>query len=86
MGTMPAYFSWSKRAVCARGVLAVLHGLDKDGIAIGFHHNHDVLVASKRSGGELAGLIGEHSFEYHVHLGVHVVHFLVVEVGGFICF
>jgi hypothetical protein len=27
------------------GILAALHGLDKDGIAIDFHHNHDVFVA-----------------------------------------
>ncbi len=30
------------------GILAALHGFDKDGIAIDFHHNHDVLVATKR--------------------------------------
>jgi hypothetical protein len=36
------------------GVLAVFHGLNEDGIAINFHHNRDVLVASKRLGGELA--------------------------------
>ncbi len=27
-------------------ILAALHGLNKVGIAINFHHNHDVLVAS----------------------------------------
>ena len=36
------------------GNLVVLHGLNKDGVAIDFHHDHDVLVASKRLGGELA--------------------------------
>jgi hypothetical protein len=41
------------------GILMVLRGLDKDGIAIDFHHNHDVLVASKRMDGELAGLVGK---------------------------
>ena len=64
------------------GILAVLYGLDEDGVAANFHHNHDVLVALKRLGGELAGLVGEHGFAYHVHLGVHVAHFLAVEVGG----
>jgi hypothetical protein len=68
------------------GNLVVLHGLNKDGVAIDFHHDHDVLVASKRLGGELAGLVGEHCFAYHVHLGVHVVHFLAVEVEGVACF
>jgi hypothetical protein len=32
------------------GVLAVLHGLDKDGVAIDFHHNHDVLIRSRKQG------------------------------------
>ncbi len=68
------------------GVLAVLHGLKEDGVAINFHHNHDVLVASKRLDGELAGLVGEHGFAYHIRLGVHVAHFLAVEVGGAACF
>jgi hypothetical protein len=48
------------------GVLAVCHGLNKDGVAINFIHNHDVLVAMKRLGGELAGLVGGHGFAYHV--------------------
>ena len=47
-----------------------------------FHHNHDVLVPAKRSGGELACLVGEHGFAYHVHLGVHIMHFLAMDVGG----
>jgi hypothetical protein len=68
------------------GVLAVLCGLDEDGIALDFHHNHDELVAPKRSGGELSGLVGECGFAYHVHLGVHAVHYLAVEVGGVACF
>ncbi len=68
------------------GVLAVLHGLDKDGIAVDFHHNYDVLVATKRSDGELASLVGEHGFAYHVHLGVHVTHLLAMEMGGDACF
>ncbi len=71
---------------CHLGVLAVLHGLDKGGIAVNFHHNHDVLVATKRSGGELACLVGEHGFVYHVHLGVHIAHLLAMEVGGVTCF
>jgi hypothetical protein len=77
-----------ERVVCPYhlGILAVLHGLNKDGIAINFHHNHDVLVALKRLSEELAGLVGEHGFLDHVHLGVHVMQFLAVEVGGVACF
>jgi hypothetical protein len=71
---------------CCLGVLAVLHGLNKDGIAVDFHHNHDVLFAPKRLDGELACLVGEHGFAYHVRLGVHVLHLLAVEVGGVPCF
>jgi hypothetical protein len=58
-GTMPARFSWSKNASYACVILASLqllivlmrslHGLDKDGIAIDFRHNHDVFVASSQS-------------------------------------
>ncbi len=52
-------------------VIAVLHGLDKDGVAINFHHNHDVLFALQRS---------------DVRLGVHIVHFPAMEVWGVACF
>jgi hypothetical protein len=34
------------------GILAVLHGFHKDGVAVDFHHNHDVFVSTKRSDGE----------------------------------
>jgi hypothetical protein len=68
------------------GVLAVLDGLDKDGVAVDFHHNHDILVATKGSDGELACLVVEHGFTYHVCLGVHVAHLLALEVGGVACF
>ncbi len=63
-------------------ILAALHGLNKDGIAVDFHHNHDVLVASLRTRRELTCLIGEHGFVYHVRLGVDVSNFLTVELGG----
>ncbi len=53
---------------------------NKDGIAVDFHHNHDVFVATKRLDGELACLVGEHGFAYHVHLGVHIAYLLAVEV------
>jgi hypothetical protein len=68
------------------GVLVVLHGLDKDAVPVDFYDKHDVLFASKRSVGELAGFVREHGFAYHVHLGVHVAHFLAMEVGGVTCF
>ncbi len=29
------------------GILAVLHGFDKDGIPVDFRHNHDVFVSTK---------------------------------------
>ena len=63
-----------------------LHGFNKDGIAVDFHHNHDVFVATKRLDGELACLVGEHDFAYHVHLGVHIAYLLAMEVGGVACF
>ncbi len=68
------------------GILAVLHGFNKDGVPVNFHHNHDVLVATKRSDGESASFVGGHGFAYHVHLGVHVAHLLAREVGGAACF
>ncbi len=64
------------------GILVVLNGLNKDGVAVNFHHNHDVFVTAKRLDGELACLVGEHGFAYHVCLGVHVPYFLAMEVGG----
>ncbi len=42
------------------GILAVLHGLDKDSVAVGLHHNHDVFVTKKRLDGELACLVKGH--------------------------
>jgi hypothetical protein len=68
------------------GVLVVLHGLDEDGIAVDFHHNHDALVATKRLDGELVCLVGEHGFAYHVCLGVRIQHLLAMEVGDVACF
>jgi hypothetical protein len=69
--------------LCHLGILLVLHGLDKDIIAINFHHNYDVLVSLERSDGELAGLVGEHGLAYHVCLGVHIAHFF--SHGGVRC-
>ena len=63
-------------------VLAALHGLNDDGVAVDFHHNHDVLVASLRMCRELTCLIGEHGFTYPVCLGVDILHFLLMELGG----
>jgi hypothetical protein len=61
---------------------AVLHGFNEDGVAVDFHHNHDVFVAMTRWDGELACLVGDHGFAYHVCLGVHITNLLAVEVGG----
>ena len=63
-------------------ILAALHGFNEYGVAVDFYHNHDVLVASLRTRGELACLIGEHGFAYHVCVGVDVAHFLTLELGG----
>ncbi len=63
-------------------IFAVLHGFNKDGVAVNFHHDHDVFVATKRSDGELACLVRIHGFLYHVHLGLHIAYSLAVEVGG----
>jgi hypothetical protein len=63
-----------------------MHGFNKDAVAVDFHHNHEVFVATKRSDGELACLVGEYGFAYHVCLGVHIAYLLAVEVGGVACF
>ncbi len=77
-----------ERIVCPYhlGILAVFHGFNKDGVAVNLHHNPDVFVATKRSDGELACLVGEHGFAYHVRLGVHNANLLAVEVRGVPCF
>jgi hypothetical protein len=67
-------------------IFVVLHGFNRDGIAVNFYHDHDVFVAAKRLDGELACLVGKRSFLYHVRLGVHIAYFLAVEVGGVACF
>jgi hypothetical protein len=59
-------------------ILVVLHGLNEDGVAVGFHHNHDVFVATKRLDGELACIVKEHGFAYQACLGVHTAHLLAV--------
>ncbi len=38
-------------------IFAVLHGFNEDGVAVDFHHYHDVFVAVKRLDGELACLV-----------------------------
>ncbi len=63
-------------------ILVARHGLNKDGVAFDFHHNHDVLVASLRTRRESTCLIGEHGFAYPVCFGVDVSNFLTVELGG----
>jgi hypothetical protein len=66
-------------------IFAVLLGFNKDGIAVDFHHDHDVFVAAKISDEELACLVGKQGFLCHVRLGVHIAYFLAVEVGGVTC-
>ncbi len=68
------------------GILAVLHGFHEDGIAEDFHHNHNVFVSTKRLDGELACLVREHGFAYHVRFGVHIANLLAMEVGDVACF
>jgi hypothetical protein len=80
--------SEQERIVCLYhlGIFAVLHGFNKDGVAFDFHHNHEVFVAMNKLDGELACLVGEHGFAYHVHLGVHIAYLLAVEVRSATCF
>ena len=74
LGTVPARFSRSSSALFIHAfhflILVALHGLNKDGVAVDFHHNHDVLVATSRMRRELPCLIREHGFAYHVCFGV----------------
>jgi hypothetical protein len=64
----------------------ILHGFNEDGVAVNFHHDHDVFVTAKRSDGELVCLVGKRGFSYHVHLGVHIAYFPAMEVGDVACF
>ncbi len=67
-------------------IIATFHGFNKDGIAVDFHHHHDIFVASLQSCRELACLVGEHGFAYFVHFGVDVAYFLAMELQGVACF
>jgi hypothetical protein len=67
-------------------ILATFHGFDKDGVAVNFHHHHDIFVASLRLHRELACLVGEHGFAYLVYFGVDIVYFLAMELQGVACF
>ncbi len=67
-------------------ILATFHGFDKDGIAVGFHHPHDIFVALLQSRRELACLVGEHGFAYLVRFGVDITYFLAMESQGVACF
>ena len=81
---MPACFSRSRSALYTRIIsfLAAFHGLSEDGVAVDFHHNHDVLVATLRARRELTCLIGEHGLADTVCFGVDVANFLSMELGG----
>jgi hypothetical protein len=81
-------FELEQECVCPYhfSIFVVFHGFNKDGVAVDFHHAHDVFVAAKRLDGELACLVGKRGFSCHVHLGVHIAYFLAVEVGGVVCF
>ena len=39
------------------GVRSVLHWCDKCGVAVNFHHDHDVLLSSLRMEGEATSLV-----------------------------
>jgi hypothetical protein len=45
-----------------------------------------ISTITMRSDGELACLVREHGFAYHVCLSVHIVNLLAMEVGGVTCF
>jgi hypothetical protein len=75
-GTMPARFSpWRSAS-----------WVDEDGVAVDFHHHHDIFIASLRSRMELARLVREHGFVYLVHFGVDITYFLAMELQGVTCF
>ncbi len=61
-------------------ILAIFYGFDKDGIAVNFHHHHDIFVALLQLRRELARLVGEHGFAYLVHFGVDIAYFLAMEL------
>ena len=61
---------------CKFRVCAVLDGIYHDGIAINFHHDHDVLVASFLSGGELTSLFRKHCVADVIDFSVDVSHLL----------
>ncbi len=67
-------------------ILATFHGFDEDGIAVDFHHHHDIFVALLQLHRELARLVGEHGFAYLVRFGVDISYFLAMESQGVACF
>jgi hypothetical protein len=67
-------------------ILATFHGFNEDGVAVNFHHHHDIFVALLQSRRELARLVGEHGFAYLVCFGVDIAYFLAMESQGVACF
>ncbi len=61
-------------------ILATFHGFDKDGVAVNFHHHHDIFVALLQLSRELDCLVREHGFLYLVHFGVGIAYFLAMEL------
>ena len=56
------------------------HGLDEDGVAVDFDHEHDVFVSGLRRDGEAAGLVGEDGVFGFVHFDVDVPNLRTAEV------
>ena len=61
---------------CKFRLCAVLDGLYQNVVAINFHHDHDVLVASFGSGRKLFCLVLKYCFSDVIYLSVDESHFL----------
>jgi hypothetical protein len=61
-------------------IFATCHGFDKDGVAVDFHHHHDIFVASLGLHRELTRLVGEHGFAYLVCFGEDIPYLLAMEL------
>ena len=54
------------------GVTLACHGFNQDGVAVDFHHDHDVPFATARRDKEPPRLVGVERLPGLVHFDVHV--------------
>ena len=64
------------------GIGAILDGLNKDGAAVDFHHNHDVFVAHLGALGKFACLVGKDGVAHVVYCCVDILDFASPELSG----